>query len=88
MSPQESGRRGGTTTRDNHLSLCPLCGAPKKNQFFAETGKKGGEMTLQRHGKSFYSQIGRLGGRGNTREIRNGGDKCHKKQSVVVVIGK
>ena len=71
MIPKESGKLGGTATRDKHISVCPLCGTPVKNQHFAETGRRGGETTLQKHGRGFYSQIGRLGGRGNTREKRN-----------------
>lgn len=70
MNPEESGRLGGLATRNNHMTLCPLCGSPVKSQFFSENGKKGGEATLQKHGKGFYSEIGRLGGRGNTREKR------------------
>jgi general stress protein YciG len=70
--PSQKGRLGGVATRDRHISLCPLCGIPTKNQHFADTGKRGGDTTLQRHGRDFYSQIGRLGGRGNTREKRIG----------------
>lgn len=69
----EVGKKGGIATRDNHISLCPLCGAPVKNQYLSDTGRKGGETTLQKRGHGFYSQIGRLGGRGNTREKRNKG---------------
>jgi len=72
MNPVESGRRGGITTRDNHLSLCPLCGSPIKNQHFREAGAKGGEATLRKYGRNFYVQAGHLGGRGNTREKRLG----------------
>jgi len=68
MTPQESGRKGGIATRDNHLTLCPLCGNPVKSRFFAETGQKGGETTLRKYGRGFYSEIGHLGGRGNTKE--------------------
>lgn len=71
MTPQEKGRIGGIANRENHISVCPLCGAPRKNQHFADTGKKGGDTTFQNHGREFYQKIGRLGGRGNTREKRN-----------------
>lgn len=67
MNSQESGRKGGIATRDNHLTLCPLCGALIKNQFFSEKGQKGGETTKRRYGRAFYSEIGHLGGRGNKR---------------------
>ena len=70
MIPEESGRRGGLATRDNHISLCPSCGNPIKSRFFSENGQKGGQTTLQRYGPDFYREIGRLGGRGNTREKR------------------
>ena len=71
MTATEKGKLGGTATRDNHISVCPLCGSPVKNQHLADTGRKGGEATLNKHGRSHYSRIGRLGGRGNTREKRN-----------------
>jgi len=70
MTPKESGRKGGIATRDNHISLCPLCGRPVKNQFYKDNGTHGGQATFQKHGKEFYQAIGRLGGRGNTREKR------------------
>lgn len=70
MTPQESGRKGGITTRDNHITLCPLCGSPIKSSFFSENGSKGGETTLKKHGRAFYSRIGASGGRGNKREGR------------------
>lgn len=72
MTPQESGRRGGLATRDNHIELCPCCGSPIKNRFFSETGQKGGETTKRRYGREFFVQAGHLGGRGNTREKRLG----------------
>lgn len=65
-----AGRKGGIATREAHISLCPLCGNPIKSRFFAENGQKGGETTLRRHGRGFYSQIGHLGGRGNTKGKR------------------
>ena len=72
MDPRESGHKGGLATRDNHITLCPLCGSPVKSQFFSENGQKGGEATLQKHGRAFYSKIGHLGGRGNKRNGRGG----------------
>jgi len=76
MNRQESGRKGGITTRDNHISLCPECGHPIKSRFFSEIGKiggqKGGLTTKQRYGREFFVQAGHLGGRGNTREKRLG----------------
>jgi len=73
MNPEESGRKGGLATRDNHISLCPCCGNPIKNRFFEKTGQKGGIQTFQKHGSAFYSKIGTLGGRGNKRNGRGGG---------------
>ena len=70
LTKADVGKKGGMATRDNHISLCPLCGAPVKNQYLADTGRRGGEATLNKHGISHYSRIGRLGGRGNTREKR------------------
>jgi len=70
MNPKDSGRKGGIVTRDNHISLCPLCGNPVTSQFYKETGRKGGEATKRRYGRDFYVQAGHLGGRGNTREKR------------------
>ena len=70
LTKVEAGKKGGIATRDNHISLCPLCGSPVTNQCLANAGKKGGETTRKKHGRTFYSQIGRLGGRGNTREKR------------------
>jgi hypothetical protein len=73
MTPQEKGKLGGTANRDNHISVCPLCGAPVKSQFFMSIGQKGGERAAQTAGKNgtlSMSERGRLGGRGNTREKR------------------
>jgi len=70
MRPEESGKKGGLATRDNHLMLCPCCGSPIKSQFYQEVGREGGQTTLRRHGREFYSRIGAIGGRGNTREKR------------------
>ena len=73
MTPRESGQKGGVATRDSRITLCPLCGTPGKNQFFAGIGKKGGETAAQRAGKDgspSMSQRGQQGGRGNTREKR------------------
>jgi general stress protein YciG len=67
MTPKEPGQKGGTATRDNHVMVCPLCGAPAKNGFFSDIGKRGGKTTLQNRGRSFYQQIGHLGGRGRKR---------------------
>jgi len=72
MTPTQAGQRGGTATRKNHVTICPCCGQPIKSEFFTDTGKKGGKRTLQAHGRDFYSRIGHLGGRGNTREKRLG----------------
>ena len=65
MDPRESGHKGGLATRDNHITLCPLCGSLIKNRFFTETGAKGGQATLQRHGREHYVKAGKMGGRGN-----------------------
>ena len=65
MTPQDSGHKGGIATRDNHPTLCPLCGSLIKSKFFSETGAKGGQATLERHGREHYVRAGRMGGRGN-----------------------
>ncbi|HUW44806.1 MAG TPA: hypothetical protein VMW50_03330 [Dehalococcoidia bacterium] len=75
MLAREKGKLGGIATRDGHLTICPLCGSPRQSQYFTKTGRKGGNTTLKRHGHGFYSRIGSLGGRGNTREKRNGRDR-------------
>ena len=77
MAKDTAGRLGGMATRDTHLTLCPLCGTPVKNGYFTGTGRKGGQATLDKKGRSFYSQIGRLGGRGNK---RNGRDSTFREQ--------
>lgn len=70
MTPQESGRKGGTATRDKHPTLCPCCGSLVKSRFYKETGTQGGLSTLRKYGREFYVTQGRKGGRGNTRERR------------------
>jgi len=65
MNNQESGRLGGTVTRDNHPTLCPLCGSLIKSRFFSEAGQKGGEATLKKYGREHYVRAGKMGGRGN-----------------------
>ena len=67
MNNQESGRLGGVATRDNHPTLCPLCGALIKSRFFSETGARGGQATLEKYGREHYIRAGRMGGRGNKR---------------------
>ena len=69
MNNQESGHKGGLATRDNHITLCPLCGSLIKNRFFSETGAKGGQATLQRYGREHYVKAGKMGGRGNKKNI-------------------
>jgi general stress protein YciG len=70
MSPQESGRRGGLATRDNHITLCPCCGNPIESEFYRENGRAGGQVTLERYGREHFAEMGKLGGRGNTKERR------------------
>lgn len=75
MNPIEKGKLGGTATRDNHISVCPLCGTPVKNQYFMTIGQKGGQRAVETagdNGNLTMSERGRLGGRGNTREKRIG----------------
>jgi hypothetical protein len=63
---------------------CPLDGRlcearlrAEKSEFHTENarkggligGRKGGEVTKRRHGKEHYSRIGKLGGRGNKKEV-------------------
>jgi len=63
MNPKDSGHKGGIRTRDNHLSLCPLCGHLVKSRWYKETGKKGGEATLKKYGREHFVKMGRRGGR-------------------------
>jgi len=73
MKPEEKGKLGGVATRDNHISVCPLCGTPAKNRHFMTIGQKGGERAAQtagQNGTPSMSERGQLGGRGNTREKR------------------
>jgi len=73
MTARESGQQGGVATREGHVSICPLCGAPLKNGFYTEIGKRGGERATQTAGKNdtpSMSERGRLGGRGNKKEGR------------------
>ena len=72
MTPEESGRKGGLATRDNHISLCPCCGNPIRSSFFEKTGQKGGEATLNKYGREHFVKAGRMGGRGNKRNGRGG----------------
>jgi general stress protein YciG len=67
MNPKDSGCKGGIRTRDNHPSLCPLCGSLVKSQFYSEVGQAGGEATLNKYGREHYQRAGRMGGRGNKR---------------------
>jgi len=72
MNPRKSGRKGGLKTKETHFTLCPCCGQPVKSQFYKETGRHGGQATLRKYGKKFYTNMGKMGGRGNTREKRRG----------------
>ena len=79
MKPEESGRKGGLATRDNHIELCPCCGNPIKSSFFEKTGQAGGEATFRKYGREFYRNMGLRGGRGNKKNnipaIRSNGHK-------------
>ena len=75
MTHEERGRLGGIATKKRHgLGICPHCGQVMKTDFHRENGRKGGNkggaMTKAIYGVEHYSNIGRLGGRGNTREKR------------------
>jgi general stress protein YciG len=63
MNPIESGRKGGTATRDKYPSLCPLCGSLIKSAFYSEVGHAGGEATLKRYGREHFVEMGKRGGR-------------------------
>ena len=80
MTSQDSGHKGGIATRDNHPTLCPLCGSLIKSQFFSETGEKGGQATLQRYGREHFVKAGRMGGRGKkkTPAVRSSGHKIQE----------
>ncbi len=34
-----------------------------KNKHAVELGKRGGQQTLKKHGKDYYSRIGKMGGK-------------------------
>lgn len=70
MNPQDSGHKGGVKTKENHYTLCPMCGSVIKSQFYHEVGQVGGQTTLRKYGREFYQTIGRMGGRGNTKMKR------------------
>jgi len=69
MRAAEARLKGAIATKRNHgLEICPCCGQIMQSGFYAENGRKGGEMTLQVHGRDFFSEIGKMGGRGNKRK--------------------
>lgn len=76
LNRAESGRLGGIETAVRYgLDLCPLCGhIAEKSLFHIENGRKygsmGGRKVVKLYGPAHMSRIGKLGGRGNTREKR------------------
>ena len=65
MEKVESGRLGGIATKNNHITLCPVCGSPIKSQFYSEIGSKGGQVNFEKCGTEGMAARGRMGGRGN-----------------------
>jgi len=69
MTKSQAGLKGALATRRKFgIGRCPTCGRLKLTGFYRENGKKGGETTKKLYGNEFYSQIGRLGGRGKKRD--------------------
>ena len=82
MNPKDSGRKGGTATRDNHPTLCPCCGSLIKSQFFSEAGQKGGEATLKRYGREHYVRAGKKGGRPRILAAESSGNQIQEGLEV------
>jgi len=86
MNHHESGRRGGQALAklSAHECICDRCGQVlvKKarrvlgqHNHFDDIGSDGGQATLERHGREHFREIGRMGGRGRTREKRLANEK-------------
>lgn len=78
MTYSEAGRLGGIETSVRYgPQRCPTCRhLSEKSEFHINNGKKGGGIggrkIFKLRGREWMSQIGKLGGRGNTRERRLG----------------
>lgn len=76
MDHAEAGRLGGIETSVHYgPRRCPTCGhLSDKSEFHIENGRKGGNVggrkIVKLRGREWMSRIGKLGGRGNTREKR------------------
>ena len=69
--------KGGRVTRDRYgIAFCRLCHRPLDTSYFVELGAKGGEAVLAKRGREWFSQIGRLGGRGKTKEKRESNNEA------------
>lgn len=82
MNPRDSGHKGGTATRDNHPTLCPLCGSLVKSQFYKETGQRGGEATLKKYGREYYVAMGKRGGRPRILAAESSGNQIQEGLEV------
>ena len=76
MTRKEAGRLGGLTTSRKHgLAPCPHCGRMMSTGFFEKNGALGGavggQVVIQRYGRSHMAEIGRKGGRPR-RQVPNG----------------
>lgn len=80
MNKQEAGQRGGIACRlrqgTDYVpvilivgSLCQLLQFPIVTEYFSLQGSKGGDATLNRHGRDHFSAIGKLGGRPRENKI-------------------
>lgn len=81
MNRSEAGKKGGQRLVQITLRecICSQCGQPLPRRMrrmlgvqnhFDRIGEKGGAALLRQRGPEWFSQLGRMGGRGNTREKR------------------
>ena len=72
ISVKETGRRGGSMTRDRHGV-----------EFLREIAKRGGETTKKRYGHLF-SEFGRRGGRPRRPNLDSAGEESPEKKEAAV----
>lgn len=64
----KGGRKGGFVTHQRHgLTRCPTCNSVIPSGWHEVNGSQGGNETLRRYGPGHFSEIGKLGGRGNSK---------------------
>ena len=68
MIPKEKCRAGGIATRDNNITLCPLCGNPVKNKHFTTIGQRGGLRSAQTAGTNGNPTMAERGRKGGIKE--------------------